>query len=268
MGDETQQSGKLRAITEVLIVVGIIGVMGAAMTPAFVKVHQDPREKAQQASCLSNLKQLDLGLMQYVQDYDETYPACYKGAPQGWAGREWPYVKATAIFTCPSDSTTADTSLTPKPTVVSYAMNSNMFDKSPAPHQKPGGGLKLKDVNSPASSIGLFEIAGAQVQVSLWDEGSKGLTKAPPTGSMSPAGDGIGDGPEWGWQGKDSSPLKYQINRHLGGGNYAFLDGHCKFLMPVAVSSGRDNPSPTGAQDDPRGSAAGSNLGYPTFSIQ
>ena len=267
MSDETHQSGKLPAISEVAIVVGIIGVMGIAMAPAFVKTRQDPREKAQQVACLSNLKQLDLGLLQYVQDYDESYPACYKGAPQGWAGREWPYVKAAAVFTCPVDPTTPDAAVTPRPTVISYAMNSNMVDKSPEPKQKPGGGLKIKDVNSPASSIGLFEIAGADVQLGLSDEGSKGYTKSPPTGSMSPSGDGIGDGPEWGWQGKGSSPLKYQINRHFGGGNYAFIDGHCKFLMPIAVSSGRDNPSPTGAQDDPQGSAAGSGAGYPTFSI-
>jgi len=268
MSEETRKSDKLPAMTEVAIVVAILGIMGAAMAPAFVKARQDPREKAQQVTCLSNLKQLDLGLMQYVQDYDESYPPCYKGAPQGWAGREWPYVKAAAIFTCPVDPTTADDSLTPRPTVVSYAMNSNMFDKSPEPKQKPGGGLKLKDVNSPAASIALFEIAGADVQVQTGDEGSKGYTKAPPTGLMSPSGDGIGDGPEWGWQGKGSSPMKYQINRHLGGGNYAFLDGHCKFLLPIAVSSGRDNPIPTGAQDSPPGSAAGSAAGYPTFSIQ
>ncbi len=70
------------------------------------------REKAKSVSCLSNEKQLALGMLMYVQDYDEQFPrkkAAYKELI-------FPYVKNDAIFTCPSDA---------KGTI-SYTMNPNM----------------------------------------------------------------------------------------------------------------------------------------------
>jgi prepilin-type processing-associated H-X9-DG protein len=71
------------------------------------------RENARRASCQSNLKQIGLGIMQYVQDYDECYPLSrsqdyaamvYTGATSWgeWKLRTYPYVKSTQVYTCPS----------------------------------------------------------------------------------------------------------------------------------------------------------------------
>jgi prepilin-type N-terminal cleavage/methylation domain-containing protein/prepilin-type processing-associated H-X9-DG protein len=70
-------------LIELLVVIAIIAILAAILFPVFAQA----REKARMASCLSNLKQIGLGVMQYVQDYDERYPNC-KAWGRMWTG-EW-----------------------------------------------------------------------------------------------------------------------------------------------------------------------------------
>lgn len=55
-------------LIELLVVIAIIAILAAILFPVFAQA----REKARQATCLSNLKQIGLGFMMYQQDYDET----------------------------------------------------------------------------------------------------------------------------------------------------------------------------------------------------
>ena len=57
-------------LIELLVVIAIIAILAAILFPVFAQA----REKARGASCLSNIKQLTLGMMMYSQDYDETFP--------------------------------------------------------------------------------------------------------------------------------------------------------------------------------------------------
>jgi prepilin-type N-terminal cleavage/methylation domain-containing protein/prepilin-type processing-associated H-X9-DG protein len=66
----TKQFREAFTLIELLVVIAIIAILAAILFPVFAQA----REKARQASCQSNLKQIGLAFMQYVQDYDETYP--------------------------------------------------------------------------------------------------------------------------------------------------------------------------------------------------
>lgn len=116
-------------LIELLVVIAIIAILAAILFPVFAKA----REKARQASCTSNIKQIGLSVLMYAQDYDENgpiYGSFGRGfvAPIGCGGQVCgfakyyatnitgggpangmsagelllPYVKNTQIFYCPS----------------------------------------------------------------------------------------------------------------------------------------------------------------------
>src|SRR5665213_1677179 len=81
-------------LIELLVVIAIIAILAAILFPVFAKA----REKARQTACASNLKQMALAELQYVQDYDEIFP----NQSLEYAGLI-PYTKSTQIFVCPDD---------------------------------------------------------------------------------------------------------------------------------------------------------------------
>jgi prepilin-type N-terminal cleavage/methylation domain-containing protein/prepilin-type processing-associated H-X9-DG protein len=91
-----------RAFTliELLVVIAIIAILAAILFPVFAQA----REKARQAACLSNTKQMALGVMQYTSDYDELLPVIGDGKQcRGrWQWQIYPYVKNEQVFTCPN----------------------------------------------------------------------------------------------------------------------------------------------------------------------
>ncbi len=95
-------------LIELLVVIAIIAILAAILFPVFAQA----REKARQASCMSNLKQVGTALMMYAQDYDETYPLRTYGGPgidtvtgqrNSWRSHVYPYIKNGAVFQCPSN---------------------------------------------------------------------------------------------------------------------------------------------------------------------
>jgi len=62
-------------LIELLVVIAIISILAAILFPVFARA----RESARRASCMSNLKQIGLAAMMYVQDYDERYPLAIVG---------------------------------------------------------------------------------------------------------------------------------------------------------------------------------------------
>jgi prepilin-type N-terminal cleavage/methylation domain-containing protein/prepilin-type processing-associated H-X9-DG protein len=88
-------------LIELLVVIAIIAILAAILFPVFAKA----REKARQTSCLSNLKQLGLATLQYVQDYDEVLPHHQRsGRTITVQSQIQPYLKNEQIWVCPSQS--------------------------------------------------------------------------------------------------------------------------------------------------------------------
>lgn len=93
-------------LIELLVVIAIIAILAAILFPVFAQA----REKARQTACLSNMKQMGLALMMYIQDYDGTMcineGTLYDKNPQGlwasWNDLILPYMKNQDLWWCPS----------------------------------------------------------------------------------------------------------------------------------------------------------------------
>jgi prepilin-type N-terminal cleavage/methylation domain-containing protein/prepilin-type processing-associated H-X9-DG protein len=103
---------KYKAFTliELLVVIAIIAILSAILFPVFANV----REKARQTSCVNNLKQIALGVQQYVDDNDGLYPEVgnqgqsdliASGGIRYWPYAIYPYTQSYSLFHCPDDNT-------------------------------------------------------------------------------------------------------------------------------------------------------------------
>ncbi|GAB4453281.1 MAG: hypothetical protein OHK0029_05800 [Armatimonadaceae bacterium] len=66
----TRRKSTAFTLIELLVVIAIIAILAAILFPVFAQA----REKGRAVTCLSNMRQVGLGVAQYVQDYDETFP--------------------------------------------------------------------------------------------------------------------------------------------------------------------------------------------------
>ncbi|WP_394795833.1 DUF1559 domain-containing protein [Armatimonas sp.] len=172
-----------RAFTliELLVVIAIIAILAAILFPVFAQA----REKARQTSCLSNQKQIGLGVMQYVQDYDETYPTAYYyknntattngGSAGGYVHISVlinPYLKNEQVWVCPSDATKgiapdnapcanwtdiATPGCEAQVPRLSYIPNSSVIPRKRGPQDAPNV-VSLAAVDAPADVIAIGEM--------------------------------------------------------------------------------------------------------------
>ena len=208
MQNNKMRIGKKTAFTliEILVVIAIIAILAAILFPVFARA----RENARRSSCMSNLKQLGLGIMQYTQDNDEAYPTpyYYNGARAVlWMEHIFPYVKSNQVFICPSgpSPTTFDIPSLTKTYEATLGMNNTGF----GPSNNGGGTLRMAALPKPAQFIMVIDCT------------FQGFT-------------GYND---------------YITERHFDGSDMAFADGHVKwekkdFYEPNATYSNWSKVNP------------------------
>jgi prepilin-type N-terminal cleavage/methylation domain-containing protein/prepilin-type processing-associated H-X9-DG protein len=202
-------------LIELLVVIAIIAILAAILFPVFARA----REKARQTSCLSNEKQLNLAFQQYIQDYDERLPLYEYGDHWWyWEIAIFPYVSNLDVYACPSRRGTPhiyyDTAhghpdwrrgVTPR----SYGYNSALSND------------KLASIDEVATTYLFHESFNQYCYYPGWCANNGGIDEFKDRLSFD---DGSNEAP------------------HNGGANFAFVDGHCKWLAAEAAYSAGDEP--------------------------
>lgn len=276
MIDKSNGSSPLRrgfTLIELLVVIAVIALLAAILFPVFARA----RENARRTSCMSNMKQLGLGMLQYAQDYDESYfgstrmstpptPAILVYPGVGWAGAMYAYVKNAQVYKCPNDTNTGSGNNVP----VSYAFNYYAAATKLSQHAYPALGILFSEISG--SSVNVTDpLESGSNTYSVIDNGdillwanSAGLVQCCKTGAAiyHTRGAGVLDAGKGRLRDHDEPGPQPTQPRHFDGATYAYLDGHAKWVRPHAVRSWNYSygPIPTGlpytiVASDPTGAA-------------
>lgn len=261
-----RMKARRRAFTliELLVVIAIITILAAILFPVFARA----RENARRASCLSNLQEIGLGMMQYTQDYDEHYPPAWCGAfdttgcqletgstgPSGyfnvkqsnsggstthydtWMDYIFPYVRSVQVFVCPSY--TPATAGAPNPSYGYSAALSNYggltykFGGTTATAWVP---ISVATVQKPSEVLAIMEYAYAL-----------SYAQGDPAQMYSDV----------------SNPANNVWTPHLSGGNLGFADGHVKWMSRGAMLAALGGASPTANCDPAQANTTEKNYAY------
>ena len=227
-------------LIELLVVIAIIAILAAILFPVFAQA----RAKARQTACLSNEKQMGIGMMLYAQDYDETLPGNSSSAVGTGGGAAnvslgfmqpattvddpnlnnivardiQPYVKNVAIFVCPDSrertgsATYADSVTTPGGGSDNYIFNGIVMFQP------------ISTVKSPANVIFVHEGRDLNRYCAV-DPYPVNNTKQDYKDIASGSYTGLFKGYNWNvWD-----------NYHAGGGNLLYCDGHAKWSKKNAI---------------------------------
>jgi len=261
-------------LIELLVVIAIIAILAAILFPVFAQA----RAMARKTVCVSNNKQQSIGIIMYIQDYDETFPLnSYDGsyhagpnADSNWGLLIQPYVKNMQIYMCPGDpakETDRMVELDPPSTRPGqrefnlavkndFGLNWQLLcpvwyvpDAKPTTYQPKS--LTEAALNAPAKSIlGVDSLWNRSAGGAPYGGGNGGVD---PPCALNPDGSSAfplfpsppGDSYYWygGWN--PSSPLAYNVYGAVWPWHnemvvVSFTDSHVKSLRVSALTAGCD----------------------------
>lgn len=233
-------------LIELLVVIAVISILAAILFPVFARA----RESARRTSCLSNLKQMALGLMMYTQDYDEKYPHAQSVTaqlpPDGyfwptakdrwfWPQMIYPYTKNSNIFFCPSAfDTIYNASGRPTPYRNHYGANALII--SPIPSLPSNS---LASVSSPSTTylamdMGAYALAPNTFVVPHIGT-VRGITEPAAAYYYLPGTYSLVGTDPFTSSATAQNEADYKGGRHFDGVNVAFADGHVKWLKSDVI---------------------------------
>ena len=214
-------------LIELLVVIGVIGILAGLLLPALSRA----KERGRSIKCVSNLKQIGLGIVYYADDH-EYYPPGREAGVTQWDLCVGTYLGGslnllvpearTDLFICPSATAIN------RGTVLNYSANPNVCKEVTATvGPVPANGLgRAVDVIVVADAIQyaadgsshaiLWGVQGSSGSPIYWNDGSPG-----DGGALIPVGpdkDAILDPND-----PSGSHFRY---RHSGRVNALFADGH------------------------------------------
>ena len=230
-------------LIELLVVIAIIAILAAILFPVFAQA----RAKARQASCLSNQKQIGLAVMQYVQDYDETYPVdnrAYLGTNNdasvvqaSWIRHIQSYSKNLDIFRCPDTPVDDDLQII-------YGPGGTTNDQIVVSRRSLGGnGLLFYAAND---ATGNYTVPVPQAAVGRTAElpmiaDSSSFLWTDPRYLMFASYVGTNPKNSTAWATETTAAQRAtpdpKYARHNGGTNILFADGHAKWMPSAAVNT-------------------------------
>ena len=184
-------------LVEIIVVLAIIMILAAIIFP----VYETTMKRAEGTSCVCNLRNLGLAARLYSDDYDDQIVPASLGGPPGYFGTCWdvsiqPYLRNRGILICPSD----DNPATSVPGRVSLPHSYGINFALAFVGGYNGSSMRMGQIDEPAQTILFMELLGNYRTFGvLYDD----------------------DGLE-----------KVAQDRHDGGSNYAFADGHAKWFKP------------------------------------
>ena len=254
-------------LIELLVVIAIIAILAAILFPVFAQA----REKARQATCISNQKQLLTAALMYQQDYDETWHRIKSGPivgnnnnpgdpDQGFGSEDMlkPYIKNTGLFKCPSDFVQRDDCGVDRyNTGIGYPISYSWTHYRDSdvgncygvcPYYIASASVSISMVGAPADTVVLYELymtASYGRYISYYRYYNSGIATTNPTaGTYFAASPGFNT---FGWCAANDG--KIALGAHNGKTTFGFADGHVKALsreklMPVDASGNWTGKAP------------------------